>query len=136
VDYNTLTPAELGRDGERLAAGYLQAVGYRLVDRNWRWRGQDVRGELDIVALSGDVLVVCEVKSRREAGGFKPVDAVTDAKRRRLWKLGQRWLAENRNTETFRRWCPGAVRDVRIDVIGLLYPENGGEPRLEHLQAV
>jgi putative endonuclease len=136
TDCSTLTTAELGREGEELAAGYLLAVGYRVLDRNWRWRGSDVRGELDIVALAGDVLVVFEVKTRRTLTMGRPVDAVPPAKRERLWKLGNRWLAEHRNDEQFRRWCPGAVRDIRVDILGLLYPQHGGEPRLDHLQGV
>ena len=79
LDSTTLTTRQLGREGERIAAGYLQAGGYRVLDRNWRWRGPDVRGELDIVALNGDILVVCEVKSRRSSVAGRPIDAVTPA---------------------------------------------------------
>ena len=136
LDCKTLTTRELGREGERIAAGYLQAVGYRLVDRNWLWRGPDVRGELDIVALNGDLLVVCEVKTRRSSAAGRPIDAVTPAKQQRLWRLANRWLAEHRYDEEFRRWCPGAVRGIRIDIIGLLFPDDGFEPFLDHVQAV
>ena len=51
----------LGRRGEELAAGYLEAQGMRIVDRNWRCP----EGEIDIVALDGDALVIAEVKTRK-----------------------------------------------------------------------
>ena len=51
----------LGRRGEELAAGYLEAQGMRIVDRNWRC----AEGEIDIVALDGDALVIAEVKTRK-----------------------------------------------------------------------
>ena len=50
----------LGRRGEELAADYLESQGMRIVDRNWRCP----EGEIDIVALDGDALVIAEVKTR------------------------------------------------------------------------
>lgn len=137
VDHSTLSPGRLGREGEDVAAAYLSACGYRVLDRNWRWRGPDVRGELDIIALASDVLVTVEVKTRRTGTGGRPFDAVTDAKRTRLWKLTNRWLAEHRLDPEFRNHLPRGVRGIRLDVIGLLFPADGRtEPLIDHLQAV
>ncbi len=44
----------LGRHGEDLAAGFLEALGMLVVERNWRC----AEGEIDIVALDGDALVI------------------------------------------------------------------------------
>ena len=137
VDRSGMTAGQLGREGEDIATAYLKTCGYRILDRNWRWRGPDVRGELDIVALAGDLLVPVEVKTRRAGTGGRPFDAITDAKRTRLWKLANRWLAEHRTQPAFRRDCPGALRGIRLDVIGLLFPADGRtEPAIDHLQAV
>jgi putative endonuclease len=51
---------ELGRFGEDLAARHLTRAGLEILERNWRCP----TGEIDILALEGDVLVVCEVKTR------------------------------------------------------------------------
>ena len=59
----------LGRRGEELAAGYLEAQGMRIVDRNWRCS----EGEIDIVALDGDALVIAEVKTRKSLAYGHPV---------------------------------------------------------------
>jgi putative endonuclease len=52
---------EFGWDGERLAAAYLGRLGWRILDRNVRAG----RGELDIIAMDGNELVIVEVRSRR-----------------------------------------------------------------------
>lgn len=141
LDHSTLSPGQLGREGEDIAAAYLAACGYHVLDRNWRWRGPDVRGELDIVALAADLLVTVEVKTRRAGTGGRPFDAITDAKRARLWKLANRWLAEHRLDPAygpaFGRHLSRGIRGIRVDVIGLLFPADGRtEPAIDHLQAV
>jgi len=87
----TVRPAsELGARGERLAAAYLAANGYRLIMRNFKVpigrnsKGVAVTGEIDIVALDGDVLCFVEVKARRSADFAEPIAAVTRRKQRQI----------------------------------------------------
>ena len=51
----------LGRQGETMAASYLSAHGYTVLQRNYSCP----MGELDIVARQGDVVAFVEVKTRR-----------------------------------------------------------------------
>ncbi len=51
-----------GNKGEEAACRYLQRHGYQVLDRNRRL----ARGELDIVALKGDILVFVEVKAHKQ----------------------------------------------------------------------
>ena len=62
-----------------MAAWYASA-GYEVIARNWRCP----RGELDIVAWKNNVLVVCEVKARRNANFGDPFEAITPRKVLRL----------------------------------------------------
>lgn len=111
----------LGRYGEDLAARLLTDVGMSVRERNWRCRA----GEIDIVALDGDVLVLCEVKTRR-AGPFEhPMAAVTPAKAERLRHLAEVWL--------HRRGGPSG--GVRIDLVGVVLPRRGA-PLVEHVRGV
>lgn len=97
---------ELGRRGEEAAARFLTAAGYRILDRNWRCR----EGELDIVALDGRELVICEVKTRTSETYGTPAEAVSAAKLTRLRRLAHAWLTAR-----------GAARmPFRIDVLGLV----------------
>jgi len=49
-----------GRKGERLAALFLQAKGYRILDR----RARKPVGEVDLIAKRGGVIAFVEVKHR------------------------------------------------------------------------
>ena len=98
----------LGRYGEELAVAHLQAQGLQVLERNWRCR----LGEIDVIALDGDCLVVCEVKTRRSVAVGSPIEAVTPAKLGRLRKLTAAWLgAQDRH-----------FAQIRIDVVGVLQP--------------
>jgi putative endonuclease len=46
-------------DGEERAVSYLDALGYSILERNFRIR----TGEVDIVAVEGGTIAFCEVKS-------------------------------------------------------------------------
>jgi putative endonuclease len=108
----------LGRFGEDLAARYLVEHGLVIVDRNWRC---DI-GEIDIVARDGDVLVICEVKTRGGVGYGDPLEAITPAKAGRLRLLAARWLGSHEVR-------PSAVR---FDYVGIVRPRDGSV-RVDHL---
>ncbi|MYY12040.1 YraN family protein [Streptomyces sp. SID4919] len=113
----------LGRYGEGLAARRLTEAGWAVLARNWRCGRA---GEIDIVARDGDVLVVCEVKTRRAGTFQQPLAGVTRSKTERLRELAQAWLQEHGGAP------PGGVR---IDVVGVLVPRRGA-PVVEHVRGV
>jgi putative endonuclease len=109
----------LGRYGEDLVAARLSEAGMVVLARNWRCR----TGEIDIVARDGDVLVVCEVKTRRGLGFGSPLDAVTTLKANRLTRLA----LEYRRSQALPP-CP-----LRIDVVGVLVGPDG-RVSVEHVR--
>jgi putative endonuclease len=69
-----------GRIAEEQAASYLLNLGYTIITRNYQIRG----GEIDLVALDGDVLVFVEVRWRvdnlaEESIGQRKVEAMRRA---------------------------------------------------------
>ncbi len=113
----------MGQYGEDVAARRLSEAGMTIVERNWRC-GRT--GEIDIVAHDGDVLVVCEVKTRKSGSYEHPMAAVTPRKARRLRDLAERWI------QTHGGAPPGGVR---IDLVGVLLPDRGA-PVVEHVRGV
>ncbi|WP_340375990.1 YraN family protein [Streptomyces sp. SS7] len=113
----------MGRYGEDVAARRLSGAGMTIVERNWR---SGRTGEIDIVAHDGDVLVVCEVKTRKGGSYEHPMAAVTPRKARRLRDLAERWI------QTHGGAPPGGVR---IDLVGVLLPDRGA-PVVEHVRGV
>lgn len=81
-----------GQWGEDRAATHLRRIGYVIVDRNWRSLERHVRGEVDIIARDGDVVVFCEVKARRSAGFGGAVSAVDRTKQDQIRRLAESWL--------------------------------------------
>jgi putative endonuclease len=111
----------LGQQGEQLAAKFLTDAGLSVLGRNWRC----TLGEIDIVALDGRTLVVCEVKTRSGLGFGTPLEAVTPRKAHRLRLLAVAWVRAH-----------GLVFDqIRIDVIGVLRAASG-EFSIEHVRGV
>ncbi|QHK19433.1 YraN family protein [Pseudarthrobacter psychrotolerans] len=109
----------LGRRGEELAAGYLESLGMLVVERNWRC----TEGEIDIVALDGDALVIAEVKTRRSLDYGHPFEAVGPDKLARLHRLGSAWCRDRELRMPLRR----------VDVIAVV-DDGGGDPLVEHLK--
>lgn len=87
----SLDGIRLGALGEWIAARKLEEEGYKIVAQNERIRG----GELDIIALDGDVLAFVEVKTRVRAGVFKPRDNITFAKKKQIRALAAAYVRRN-----------------------------------------
>jgi putative endonuclease len=114
--------AALGRTGEAAAEEWLCHAGMRLVERDVRLRN----GQIDLVMLDGERLVMVEVKARRGGDYGPPQEAVT---RRKLAKL--RELAE-----TYRLLHPRVGRGLRIDVVAVELDRAGLPLRVVHIPAV
>ncbi|MFD8756672.1 YraN family protein [Kitasatospora sp. NPDC059577] len=138
------TRTGLGRYGERVAARRLTEAGLRILDRNWRC----VEGELDIVALDGDTVAVCEVKTRSERSFQQPTEAIDRAKAARLQRLAERWMAErwpghfarlagadDDVAPTDPHWPPAPPGGVRIDLVAVVNRARGAA-LVDHLRGV
>ncbi|GAB3125734.1 YraN family protein [Tsukamurella serpentis] len=117
---------EMGRAGEDVVSDYLTGRGWTVLDRNWRYSGGGLRGELDVIARSPDgVIAVVEVKTRSGTAYGTGFDAVTPRKVAQLRALTSRWLAERESS----------FAQVRIDVAAVFTPP-GGPVTLEYRAGV
>jgi putative endonuclease len=112
----------LGAYGESVAARLLTLEhGMVLLDRNWRCR----EGELDLVLRDGDVLVACEVKTRRGDSCGTPHEAVDAVRLERLHRLVWRWAEEH-----------GVHPDeARVDLVAVQRPRRGAAA-VEHVKGL
>lgn len=98
------TSAQVGRDGERIAALLYLVRGYVIVAR-------DVRvppGQVDLVCRRGRLLVVVEVKRRRTRGRYGALHALS-------WRQEERLLAAS--AQLLRRYS--WARAARIDLVAI-----------------
>ena len=112
----------LGRWGETLAAGYLEMLGYTILERNVR----TAYGEIDLVARgSGEaVTVFVEVKTRRSGAYGLPEQSVNAAKRAHLLAAAQAYILAH----------PELPGDWRIDVIAIRSGPDQNSPEITHFE--
>lgn len=110
---------DLGRRGEALAARYLEARGWRLLDRNVRLGHK----EIDLIARRGPVIAFVEVKTRAGRGYGHPLEAISRRKRREIERVAAAWLQ--------RTGTRAAV--LRFDALSILV-EGAAPPRIEHVE--
>lgn len=88
---------QLGQFGENIACDYLKNNGYRILDRNYVKLWDDkTKGEIDIVVRKDKIISFVEVKAMADNPDFFPEDKVNYKKQKKLIKLAQSWLSENR----------------------------------------
>jgi len=114
------TRVRLGRRGEALAAGKLEALGYTIVARNYRCP----HGELDLIARHGETWVFVEVRTRRGDGFGSPEASITPRKRAHLIASAQHYLQAH------------DLPDVpwRIDLVAVDLGPNGALRRLDVIE--
>jgi putative endonuclease len=110
----------LGELGERLAVQHLLAKGYRICERNFRFR----EGEIDIIAEQDGLLAFIEVRCRRGNAMGTASESLTTAKQRRLVGLAEAYGQTDEHLPERRR----------IDVIALDFEPNGRLLSLEHIE--
>lgn len=92
----------VGSDAEDAAAKYLFGLGYTIITRRYKAK----HGEIDIVALDGEVLVFIEVRQRTTA---VPEESITTPKIGHVQAAAKEYIAATSSTS----------REVRFDVITL-----------------
>jgi putative endonuclease len=105
-----------GASGEESASVHLKALGYRILDRNFKTR----TGEIDIVARDGETTVFVEVKRRESDGHGSASEFVSASKVRRVVSAARLYAARNGLTESL----------IRFDVIAIDVID--GHERIQH----
>ena len=100
----------LGRLGELTTARFLKKKGYKIIDKNYT----NKIGEVDLIALYGDLLVFIEVKTRSSTQYGNPSDAVDYSKQRKYVLLCESYLLLHKE---YKNKC------VRFDVVEVLNGE-------------
>lgn len=109
----------IGRRFEDIAARWLEARGWALIDRNVRFR----RKEIDLIVRRGLLVAFVEVKGRRGAGSGHPLEAITLRKRADIEFVAGWWVSRHGRPN---------VR-YRFDAVAVTLASSG-EPLVEHLE--
>jgi putative endonuclease len=113
---------EVGRIGEKIASEFLVRKGFEIIDRNFRkpW------GEIDIIALKGDIVRFVEVKavSRDTSSGisrempYQPEEMAHTSKLEKVARTAQSYMDG-----------AGDKREFQIDVVTVILNTTTREAR-------
>ena len=109
---------DLGKKGEELAVEFLQKKGYKIIERNWRFK----KAEVDIIAKKENILAIVEVKTRSTDYFGNPQDFVNQKKIKLLVEAINEYVT-SKNLDV----------EVRFDIIAIL--KNSQTFKIEHLEA-
>ena len=112
--------AWIGAYGERVAADWLRSQHCKILARNFKGPR---RGEVDLIARDGKLLLFVEVKTRHEGTRIRPLDAVDKSKQALIERGANAWLKRLGTREL--PW--------RFDVIEV-YVAEGAKPRVNHVR--
>ncbi|CUT04397.1 YraN family protein [Candidatus Chrysopegis kryptomonas] len=107
-----------GKIGEEIAVKFLSEKGYKILRRNYRFG----HGEIDIIAMDGDILVFVEVKTRFSDKFGLPEDSVTIKKRKQLKKIAGAFLQFN----------DVKFSECRFDVVSIIL--QGRNVQINHIE--
>jgi putative endonuclease len=120
-----VNPSRAGRDGESQAAAYLEASGLKIIARNVRSQ----IGEVDLVALDGEIIVFIEVKTWSVYTFDSLSHGMNSKKQRRIIETAKYFLSVHREYNSMA---------VRFDVI-FISPVTGApmaaSEKFTHLKA-
>ena len=112
------THNELGAQGEEIAAKFLLKKGYKIIERNYRFK----KLEIDIICEFENELIIVEVKTRSFDAVQRPEMSVTMSKQKLLIKAAHQYIIENEiDIET------------RFDVIGIIL--QGSRLEINHIES-
>ena len=112
----------LGERGERIAEQWLEARGWRVLDRRFRSGHRDIDLIIERTGAEGRVVAFVEVKTRVSAGFGGPLGAVHWRKQREMTRAARDWLSRSRD----------ASSAYRFDVVGVIY--GPGVPEVVHIE--
>lgn len=109
--YSQLNKKQIGEIGELVAAEYYINKGYDLLFKNWRWSN---KGELDLILYNKDydILVICEVKTRKTGALINGVYSVNKNKQTKIRMLSYVFIQKHKFYEK---------SNVRFDVADLIF---------------
>lgn len=110
------THITLGKQGEAAARNYLVQQGYEILETNWSYN----KGEIDIIALTPEYVVMVEVKTRSTYDFGDPEESIGTKKLRKLFDTADRYM-ELKEID----------REVRYDVITVVF--HGNTWTIEHI---
>jgi putative endonuclease len=109
---------DLGKRGEEIATAYLENLGYRILNANWRC----ARAEIDLIADQEGTIIFVEVKTRSSVDYGEPEEFV-DYKKERQLEFASSVYIDMKNHQG----------EIRFDIIAIVF-ENEHLYKINHIE--
>jgi len=106
----------LGRTGEETAVVLLKENGYKILKRNYKTRFS----EIDIIARDKDTICFVEVKTRFSDRFGAPLESITLAKQKKIYRSALCFLKENNFFD----------HKARFDVVAITFRDKKAQSEL------
>jgi putative endonuclease len=110
---------DTGKKGEELATTFLKSKGYTILETNWRFK----KLEADIIAISNQIMVVAEVKTRASSFFGEPELFVTRQKQKNLRSAANEYI-QHKHLDL----------EVRFDIISIVLDKKQEMVKINHIQ--
>lgn len=123
----------VGAAGELAVRELVARRNWQIVDHNVRWR----EGELDLIAIDGNTLVVAEVKTLVARGpdgrsAFSPFESIDRRKQNQIRTLTRRWLVDEIRRKQDDRGL--SFSNYRFDAFAVTLSRSHEVLSIEHLE--
>ena len=82
----------IGDLGEKIAEKYLIDIGYKILDKNFRYK----TGEIDLIGEDNEYVAFIEVKTRTSSYFGFPCEAVTFLKQQKIYRTAQIYILQKK----------------------------------------
>lgn len=106
-----------GKLGEENAATFLREKGYKILQRNYRFK----KSEIDLICFYDNLLVFVEVKTRSSKSFGNPESFVSQNQQEAIIRAAEEFMLET-----------GWEGDIRFDIVAIY--KKGHLEELEHFQ--
>ncbi len=107
---------KIGKEGENIAVKHLLSRGYKVLERNWRFKNK----EIDIIAERDKTIVIVEVKTRSSDFYGQPYVSVNYEKQKFLISAANNYIDLN-----------SLEKEIRFDIISIVISKNIS---IEHIE--
>ncbi|MBU3091634.1 YraN family protein [Clostridium sp. CM028] len=111
---------DIGALGEDISENYLENLGYRILDKNFRCKC----GEIDLIAINKGYICFVEVKTRYGIHYGTPAESVTSSKQKKICKTAQVYISRKNIIDY----------NFRFDVVEVMLNNDNNNFLINHIE--
>ncbi len=104
---------ETGNEGEAIAEKFLQNLGFKTLQKNYRFR----RNEIDLIVTNGKLMIFVEVKTRQNNHYGEPEDFVSKSQIARIQQAAEQYMEDENWNGPIRFDILSVLKKPSLDIL-------------------